>query len=206
MNKDLIKLKLAKNAISLFNEKGYDNVSVDEITSCCHKTRTFFYHYFKSKEDLFVFFSEIEKNNFEKTLKSLENEFVGEPQKRLRKLLIDKMTLIYYSECYRVAVKDNLFDKIDRIGLLLKEFEETLLNMYIRTIEEGVRLGIFISYTDMQAFLQFYQKMQKGIEPTFVDDEKEDLFLYKYSTVVDLSIKAITKSNQNTTGLLEDIY
>lgn len=206
MNKDLIKLKLAKNAILLFNEKGYDNVSVDEIASCCLKTRTFFYHYFKSKEDLFVFYSEIEKNNFEKSLKSLENEYVGEPQKRLRKLLIDKMTLIYYSECYRVAVKDDLFNKIDRIGLLLKEFEELLLNLYTSTIEEGVRLGIFISYSDMHAFLQFYQKMQKGIEPTFVGDENEDAFLYKYSTVVDLSIKAITKSNSNTTGLLEDIY
>jgi hypothetical protein len=152
-----------------------------------------------------VYYSEIEKNNFESILKDIEKEYVGEPHKRLRKLLVDKMTLIYYSECYRVAVKNNLFEKIDRIGTLLREFDQTLISMYLGIIEEGVHLGVFIPYQDMQAFLQFYQKMQKGIEPTFVGEENQDAFLYKYSTVVDLSIKAISKSNPGATDLLDDL-
>lgn len=47
--KDLI----LKTAFALFKEKGYDNVSVNDICSACGITKPTFYYHIKSKSDIF---------------------------------------------------------------------------------------------------------------------------------------------------------
>lgn len=205
MNKSTTRQTLAKNAIALFKEKGYDNVSVDEIASGCSKTRTFFYHYFKSKEDLTIYLSEIEGKNLEKVLKEVENVYVKEPYKRLRKLFIDKMTFLYYSDLYRIAVKNDLFNKIEHISLIQDKIDKEILRQSTAIIEEGVRLGCFIVNKDVASFLEFYQKMQKGIEYSFVDEEDDGSFLRNYSIAVDLLIKAISTDKKVTADILDDM-
>lgn len=201
----MIKQILAKNAIALFKEKGYDNVSVDEIASGCCKTRTFFYHYFKSKEDLAVYLSEIERKNLEKVLKDVESVYAKEPYKRLRKLFIDKMTFLYYSDLYRIAVKNDLFNKIEHISLIQDKIDKEILRQSAVIIEEGVRLGCFIVHKDVTSFLEFYQKIQKGIEYSFVEEEDDGSFLRNYSIAVDLLIKAISIDKKVTADILDDM-
>ena len=46
------KCKIIKAALSLINEKGFDNVSVSEITEAAGVSKGAFYIHFKSKEDL----------------------------------------------------------------------------------------------------------------------------------------------------------
>lgn len=46
------KRNIFKTALRLFREKGYDNVSVDEIVSCAGIAKGTFYIYFPSKTDL----------------------------------------------------------------------------------------------------------------------------------------------------------
>lgn len=48
------KNKIFVTAIDLIREKGYDNVSINEICSTAGFTKGAFYHYFNSKEDLLI--------------------------------------------------------------------------------------------------------------------------------------------------------
>lgn len=204
MKKADIQKKLAKSAMELFHKQGYNLVSVDEIAKHSKMTRTSFYHYFKSKEDLFVYFAELERDRFLETLKAVETSYENQPALYLRKLLIDKMTLMYFSDCYKIAAENDLFNKIERIGQLKEDFDQAVLKMCAKIIEEGVRLGYFLPLKEMFAFLQFYQQLQKGIEPTFISGVNDDSVLYRYSQVVDLSIKAISVNHLDSVINLDD--
>ena len=46
--------QMQEKAIELFQEYGYENVSIQMICDAFHVTRGSFYHYFKNKEDLLV--------------------------------------------------------------------------------------------------------------------------------------------------------
>jgi AcrR family transcriptional regulator len=50
--KEALRNTLARNAIALFKERGYDNVGLDEIVAASMCSRSTFHRYFGSKEDL----------------------------------------------------------------------------------------------------------------------------------------------------------
>lgn len=54
---------IINTSLKLFSEKGYDNVSVNEICSTCTITKPTFYYHFKAKEDvIFAHFNNILKS------------------------------------------------------------------------------------------------------------------------------------------------
>ena len=59
------KYSLIETAIKLFKEKGYNNVTVDDIANECNLSKGAFYHYFKSKAEILGSYNSytIEKNN-----------------------------------------------------------------------------------------------------------------------------------------------
>lgn len=60
VNKDKTKEQkdhILNMAIRLFNEKGYDKTTLDEINKISEVSKGTFYHYFKSKEDLLDYFA-----------------------------------------------------------------------------------------------------------------------------------------------------
>lgn len=52
--KQSTKERIIQAAWALFEEKGFDNVSVDEIVAAAKSSKGSFYHYFSKKEDLLV--------------------------------------------------------------------------------------------------------------------------------------------------------
>lgn len=46
------KIKIRERAIQLFKEKGYDNVTINDICDDCGLSKNTFYYYFKSKEQI----------------------------------------------------------------------------------------------------------------------------------------------------------
>lgn len=58
-----IKNIIISSSYTLFKEKGYNNVSVNEICRACSITKPTFYYHFKAKEDiLFAFFTDKMEN------------------------------------------------------------------------------------------------------------------------------------------------
>jgi len=57
------KNSLLQAAIALFSEKGFDATSVKDITDAAGVPKSLFYHYFKSREELFVDIIKASSNN-----------------------------------------------------------------------------------------------------------------------------------------------
>jgi len=51
-----IKKKIVKCAMHLFAKYGYDNVSIDDIAKLANSSKGSFYHYFNSKDELFLYY------------------------------------------------------------------------------------------------------------------------------------------------------
>lgn len=73
MKNNKTKLLLFETALSLFREKGYENVSIAEICEAAGTTRNAFYYHYTSKEDLLCHYakysSQLEKEIMEGILK-----------------------------------------------------------------------------------------------------------------------------------------
>ena len=71
------KKRISKIALELFNEKGFTNVTVDEIIEKAASSKGAFYNHFKSKHDIFAEkFKEIDDFYVEELFPKLENETV----------------------------------------------------------------------------------------------------------------------------------
>lgn len=67
------KRKILKTALELFNEKGFSNVTVDEIIKKTSTSKGVFYYYFKSKHDIFLEkFKEIDDFYFEELIPKMD--------------------------------------------------------------------------------------------------------------------------------------
>jgi AcrR family transcriptional regulator len=85
-NPDRTKRRLLQAAIRLFSDRGFHGVSVDEIVARAKSNKRMVYHYFGSKNDLYLaalveVFTRLEKVEFEAV------EVNAPPDERLRKLL-----------------------------------------------------------------------------------------------------------------------
>ena len=66
------RIKILNAAWKLFEEKGYEETTVDEIIEATNTSKGTFYHYFKSKEDLLSLFSYIFDERYEELSKKLD--------------------------------------------------------------------------------------------------------------------------------------
>ena len=108
------KQQICKIAIGMFRDRGYASVSVENICEQCSVTRGSFYHYFKNKDDLLLFwFDEYAKNmtSFEASEPCLS------PKERLRAYLeayaegISRPghELLYHTAIADFTLKKNIF-------------------------------------------------------------------------------------------------
>jgi AcrR family transcriptional regulator len=116
VDKQAKRKEIAKTAMNLFAQKGFDSTSIREITSCVGMGKGSFYDYFKDKEDLLnetvhVLFSEWS------TVLALKIKDVEDPLMQLQLLLQEgaklgdelEQLMIVYIDIWRrsVSQKDN---------------------------------------------------------------------------------------------------
>ena len=69
--KELIFLK----AVQLFQERGYENVTVQDITTACGIAKGTFFNYFPKKENILLFLGDSQIELWNESLKTYENVF-----------------------------------------------------------------------------------------------------------------------------------
>jgi Transcriptional regulator len=78
------KQKIFSTALALFDEKGYDNVTINDI---CHQiglTKGAFYHHFNSKSDILIMKYKFNENTLQKYYQSIASE---KPPQKLEKII-----------------------------------------------------------------------------------------------------------------------
>lgn len=128
-------------AINLFVEKGYVNTSVREIIVRSGFGTGTFYNYFVDKEDIL---KELLKEFADQIISSIKNYYTTEKDLFKRFIETKRVTMEIFasneklSEIYsRVAGTSKAIDKC------LKQFEDKLIETYIRNIEYGIDNGVF---------------------------------------------------------------
>lgn len=125
---------LHDTAVKLFSEKGYDMVSVDDITSEAGTAKGTFYLYFKNKEHIIL--EEYQKiddayldifNNLDQTRSASENiiTFVREQQAyALEHFGLDLLKVVYYSQ---LTPKKESISLINERRMLYKIVEKMVI-------------------------------------------------------------------------------
>ncbi len=66
--RDKRKTKILERTLKLFAINGFDSVTIDDITVACNCSHGLFYHYFKSKEDVFNALIELKNDKYKNYL------------------------------------------------------------------------------------------------------------------------------------------
>ena len=98
------RIKILKAAWKLFEEKGYEETTVDEIIEATHTSKGTFYHYFKSKEDLLSLFSYIFDERYEELSKKLDVDMNS----------FDKL-MVLCDECFSTIENDYSLELVARM-------------------------------------------------------------------------------------------
>lgn len=137
--KELDKMeKIAKSAAKLFNEKGYLETSMDDVSSAAHLSKGGIYHYFSSKNEILFFisanFMDLLLGGLEEELKKIEDcfpkikYFISRHIKLYTRYISEAKTVIHEAhllppEYFRViAEKERQYHQI--VSDLLSDFFE----------------------------------------------------------------------------------
>jgi AcrR family transcriptional regulator len=140
-HRDEVKGKIVDSARRLFNRRGFDGVSVDEIMAGAGLTRGGFYSYFKSKSDLYTevlgcFFTDPEwRNCWEGVEVDLASSDAG-PQV-VRAYLSRQHFEDVENSCPMVALPSD----VTRSGEGAKVAFETIFKAMVSVLEKGMGVG-----------------------------------------------------------------
>lgn len=117
--KNELKEKLFRTAVELFREKGYENVTVDEITSACGVAKGTFFNHFAKKDHILLYLgrSQVERME-EEVAKGLRQ--LSDPKERVR-LLFRSLLSRYENEGHLLRV---VMAETVKSALLLSEEEK----------------------------------------------------------------------------------
>ena len=99
------RIKILNAAWKLFEEKGYEETTVDEIIEATNTSKGTFYHYFKSKEDLLSLFSYIFDERYEELSKKLDVDMNS----------FDKL-MVLCDECFCTIENDYSLELVARMN------------------------------------------------------------------------------------------
>lgn len=135
------KQALRKTLLELIKEKGYDSISVEEITQRADIGRTTFYLHYKDKEDLLVDeFSELANERartlseipFSTWLPDLENPDRTIESKPIEPLLMVFQHVANHTDIYRILLQNEKSDRIlERIRKIVSQSITEFMQMKI---------------------------------------------------------------------------
>lgn len=128
-------------ATRLFLEKGYEAVAVRDILNEVNGAQGMFYHYFKSKQDIFLAaMSQYIDKTIEDKVKVLNDDSLGFMQKRdlLRQISEDDFS--GYLKLFGAGADNSVENNAHRARILL-EMLDKLHGPYAKFILQGVREG-----------------------------------------------------------------
>lgn len=131
--------KILETAARLFANRGYENVTLEEIAAKLKLTRPSLYHYIKSKEQIYF---EIQMQALEQGFKALEEVLAhsDDPVERLRQAIKKHVDIITREHIVGTFRQNEMQLPPDMMNKILSG-REHLENQYLKLIEDGVEAG-----------------------------------------------------------------
>ena len=190
-------IKLIQSATELFNDFGYTGTSINDIAKKSKLSKGILYHYFQSKDDVYLF-----------CLSECINNFVDFMERNISKISLSKETMIRVVELRFVFFDENpqyknLFHNIisgkpTHLSKEISEIRQVLTEnniSWIKLIPTEINLGKDVLESDVSLFISILQNSS-----TFLLDAESDK---KYRQDMINSIVRLTIIFLN--GLREDL-
>ena len=159
MNNNTTRKFIIDTANMLFSEKGYNNVTVNDICEACNITKTTFYYHLSSKEDIILdFYSELAQKmrlNFSSILS--ENS----PWKQFimcYEMILDE------SVNYGVDILSQMFISNLKSDSGSFDFRESITNIMVTLINKAKKAGEILNPMDTETLYRASAYAFSGIE------------------------------------------
>lgn len=155
------RIKILNAAWKLFEEKGYEETTVDEIIEATQTSKGTFYHYFKSKEDLLSLFSYIFDERYEELSKKLDVDMNS----------FDKL-MVLCDECFSTIENDYSLELVARMysshlfsknSKHLLDKNRTYYKLLRKVITEGQQRGHIRDDLSPAEIIKAYTIAERGL-------------------------------------------
>jgi len=154
------KEKIYTAAISLFEERGYENTAIEDITNKANTAKGTFYLYYSSKKDLVYhtikIYDNIAKISYEKVseLQTFEDQLISYSEylyKDIRDMGVEILKALYWN---------NLIDE----GSNVTTPRRTIYNYITKIVELGLKTGELNTEKDAQFYIERIVVMYLGVD------------------------------------------
>ena len=170
-------------AASVFQRKGFESTTMDEIAQLCELSKASIYSYFKSKDDLFYSIVEHEMNEFSKHIGKMANNKRDRADKTLGKIFNESFK--HYDKnpnVYQMLWKSNISmlpaNKVKRLESILRSNADHLEKAIRKGINQGIFREVDTKVTSMilwSLYMGVYHQQAKRIESGRSDYRKSTL-------------------------------
>ena len=182
------KSQILRAAYAIIAERGYENITVQDIAKQAGFSKGIIYYYFSSKEDVMV-------SLFDSILRVIDRNFAStiqnhpEPRERMERVLRMSFDLVHkHKEFYHVIMV--FWSQITQ-KTLMSDLNATLFRRYRRElakiIEGGVERGVFKAKVDVNLLASQIIAVVGGASLQYIFDPEA----FDFSTMVDTSVAYI---------------
>jgi len=181
--------KILSVANKLFSRFGFHKTSMDEIAKIARKAKGSLYYHFASKEELFKEVVSKEIVSLKNQLSIIVNNTDLNTSEKIKKYLIKRMEVLHDAANYHETLKADFFEHFDFIDDLRNELDEWEKENLKKIILQGVETKEFAAIGDMDALIDIFIMVLKGLEiPFFLQNKYE-----KYSPYFEGLMVILTK-------------
>ena len=174
---------IVTKALGLFICKSYKAATIADLEVATGMTKGAFYHYFKSKEDIYMAVVESELDMLSDMMKRVAEKNIS-PDEKMIEMIYTRLDAVKEVVFRNGTLRANFFRDIWRVEKVRKRFDAKEILLFKDVLREGVEKGVFrIDDIDMTAELVHY--CVKGIEVPYIrghigaklDDETRDKYV-----------------------------
>lgn len=153
-------------ARQLFAKKGFDETTMNDISTTSGKGRRTLYTYFKSKEDIYTAVIEYELERLSDRLEELSNKRM-KPQDKVIELIYTHLSMIKETVARNGYLRAEFFRNIWRVEQVRKNFDADELELFIKVFREGKDSGEF-DIENVELVAQITHYCVKGLEVPYI--------------------------------------
>ncbi len=181
--------KIIETATKIFSKFGLKKSTIDEIAKKIRMGKSTIYHYFKSKEEIFLAVakreSDILKNNLIEAIKNVEL-----PQDKFREYAKTRMKYLRELRNYYATLTDEYLSMYSFTEEMRKDFRDFEFNTLKSIFLEGIKKGIFkIDNPDVVAETVII--VFKGFEYQFITQETNLEVENNFDALIDIFFHGI---------------
>ncbi|SCH45818.1 MULTISPECIES: TetR/AcrR family transcriptional regulator [unclassified Romboutsia] len=178
MTKNSTKENLIKAMYKLIAEEGYEKASINKICTLAGVKKPTFYHYFNSKEEVFInIIKETYPSNFGIILDEIKSITSIEDYKKALYEYGDKFIESYEEDidirkiCAEIDLQTT---RIDEAKKIVDECENIIADNLYKIALHGREIGAFSKEADLKTFSQNIHNMIIGLDKSFICNIKID--------------------------------